>query len=93
MIAPLFALVVVGIESSACSTAPPGSSLNIGEHHQHVSGCGRRARQHSVANQRCRRYQPATGQQKRGSLIWLLFPLKTSLQNAPERAPGCWLGS
>jgi hypothetical protein len=46
--------LVVGVEPSACLTVPPGTSLNIGDHHQHVSGCGRRARQHSVVCQRSR---------------------------------------
>jgi hypothetical protein len=30
------------------------TSLDVDDHHQHVSGCGRRARQHIVAHQRSR---------------------------------------
>jgi hypothetical protein len=47
------ALVVV-VDPSACLIVPPGTSLNIGDHHQQVSRCGGRARQHSVVYQHCR---------------------------------------
>jgi hypothetical protein len=39
--------LVVVVEPSACWTVPPSTSLNIGDHHQHGSGGGHRAGQHS----------------------------------------------
>jgi hypothetical protein len=43
LVAPPPVLLVVVVEPSACLTVPPGTSTNIGDHHQHESGCGRRA--------------------------------------------------
>jgi hypothetical protein len=44
------------------------TSLNIGDHHRHVSGYGRRARQHRVPNLRCR-LSTATGHPGRARRI------------------------
>jgi hypothetical protein len=88
--APLVALMVV-IEPSACLTVPPGTSMNIGDHHQHGS---ERDHDAGIAESRIRNATyHAAGQNKRGALIRLPFPWKKSLQDGPGRAPGYWLGS
>jgi hypothetical protein len=84
MIAPLVALVVV-VEPSACLT--PGASLNIGDHHQHVSGCGRRARQHSVVYRRCRLSNGRLGSPREAASSGALLS-KKSLDNPQRRAAG-----